>query len=194
MTDAWEPKHYPTDGPMFERSHWMATLELNDLIEALNAEADAIGIGSGAPTARLLRRAASELRLRQLVDELPAAAEAINHAQEFDDLRAGQMMLELAEADQDEIEQLEAALEEARSEIAGLKAEILQWRAELEPVRESYERHRKRAAAFEAELGATRDELDRCHKAIAHAVAILNKYALVGAAEDTIELMRGRNG
>ena len=101
MTDAWEPKHYPTDGPMFERSHWMATLELNDLIEALNAEADAIGIGSGAPAARLLRRAASELRLRQLVDELPAAAEAINHGQEFDDLRAGQMMLELAEADQE---------------------------------------------------------------------------------------------
>lgn len=45
------------DDPMFEASHWRQI----DLIEELQMEADAIGVGSGAPTARLLRRAAEQL-------------------------------------------------------------------------------------------------------------------------------------
>ena len=116
---------------MFEAEHWRNTdrTGISAFVEELVVEADAIGIGSGAPTARLLRRAASELRLRILVGELPAAAAAVDYGRELDDLEAGRMMLELAEADQDEIEQLE-------TEIAGLKAEVQQWHGELRLARE----------------------------------------------------------
>ena len=52
------------------------------------------------------------------------------------DLLAGQKLLDLAEADQAEIERLEGALEEARAEVKGLTAEAQQWHGELEVVRE----------------------------------------------------------
>ena len=53
----------------------MSDDRLDDLIEELNTEADAIGIGSGAPTARLLRRAAVEVERLRVADT--AATRAI---------------------------------------------------------------------------------------------------------------------